>query len=161
VPEAVPAECVADAGEFAAVIATLSLEAQQELFTQTFDLNPVCSLELGWHLFGENYERGLLLVRMREHLRLAAISENGELPDHLTYALRLLPRMEQEQAADFAGAIVMPALAKMSHAIRDKKNPYEKLLHCLAVLMRSDLPEIPLPDNKVELPVLPREEVIL
>ena len=25
----------------------------QELFIQTFDLNPVCSLEMGWHLFGE------------------------------------------------------------------------------------------------------------
>ena len=24
----------------------------QELFTVTFDLNPVCSLELGWQLFG-------------------------------------------------------------------------------------------------------------
>lgn len=160
-PELVPLECTANAGEFAESIAALPLEAQQELFTQTFDLNPVCSLELGWHLFGENYERGLLLVRMREHLRSAGISEDGELPDHLTYALRLLPRMEQEQAADFTGAIVMPALTKMIQAISGKGNPYEKLLHSLAVVMRSDFPEIPLPEIKVELPVLPQEEVIL
>ena len=51
VPELAPLECAADAGEFAQSIAALPLEAQQELFTQTFDLNPVCSLELGWHAF--------------------------------------------------------------------------------------------------------------
>ena len=160
-PGSLPLDCATQAGEFAAAVEALPLETQQELFTQTFDLNPLCSLELGWHLFGENYERGLLLVRMREQLRSAGISEDGELPDHLTYALRLLPRMEQVQAADFIGAIVMPALTKMIRAMRGKRNPYEKLLHCLTLVMRSDFPEIPLPENNVELPVLPQEEVIL
>lgn len=159
-PEVMPSECAAHVGEFAAAVGVLPLETQQELFTQTFDLNPLCSLELGWHLFGENYERGLLLVRMREELRRAGIAEDGELPDHLTYALQLLPRMEHEQAADFVGAIVMPALVKMMQAMRDKNNPYEKLLHSLAEVMRSDYPEISLPEVKVELPVLPQEVIL-
>jgi nitrate reductase delta subunit len=156
-PELVPSDCAAHAGEFVAAVVTRALETQQELFTQTFDLNPVCSLELGWHLFGENYERGLLLVRMREELRAAGISEDGELPDHLTYALRLLPLMDQDRAVDFAGAIVMPALVKMVQAIRGKNNPYEQLLHSLATVMRLDFPEVLLPESKVELPVLPQE----
>lgn len=155
--ELMPPECTASIARFVAAVEALPLESQQELFTQTFDLNPVCSLELGWHLFGENYERGLLLVRMREELRAAGIAEQGELPDHLAYALRLLPRMESDRAADFAGAIVMPALAKMMQAIRGKKNPYEELLHSLARLMRLDFPEIPLSQDKLELPVLSQE----
>lgn len=156
-PGSLPLDCATQAGEFAAAVEALPLETQQELFTQTFDLNPLCSLELGWHLFGENYERGLLLVRMREELRRADIAEHGELPDHLTYALRLLPTLEKDRAADFAGAIVMPAMVKMIQAMRGKNNPYEKLLHSLAVVLRSDFPEIPLPESKVELPVLPQE----
>src|SRR6266568_3182701 len=58
--------------------------ARQELYVQTFEFNPACTLELGWHLFGENYERGEFLVRMREQLRRHGIAESNELPDHLT-----------------------------------------------------------------------------
>lgn len=152
-----PSDCHPRIASFRAAVETLSLEARQELFTQTFDLNPVCSLELGWHLFGENYERGLLLVRLREELRAAGIIEAGELPDHLTYTLRLLPRMETERAADFAGAIVLPALVKMVQALTGKNNAYEDLLSSIAVMLRNDFPEIPLPETKVELPVLPEE----
>lgn len=152
-----PEECSGHAADCATAVGALSLTAQQELFTQTFDLNPICSLELGWHLFGENYERGLLLVRLREELRGAGIPENGELPDHLTYALRLLPTMEHDRAEDFVASIILPSLVKMIQAIRGKNNPYDQLLHALAVLFRVDFPEIPLPTIKVELPVLLEE----
>src|SRR5215469_15396248 len=82
--------------DFLEQIRPLALEDVQVLYTATFDLNPVCSLELGWHLFGENYERGELMVKMRAELRRHSIEESGELPDHLTHALELLGRMEQE-----------------------------------------------------------------
>ena len=36
----------------------------QESYTQIFDLNPVCTLEAGYHLFGENYKRGLFLANL-------------------------------------------------------------------------------------------------
>ena len=115
----------------------------QELFTQTFDLNPVCSLELGWHLFGENYDRGLLMVRLRGEMAEHGVTESGELPDHLTHALLLLDRMERERAADFAAAIVLPALDKMLSAIRKKENPYQDLLEAVVALLRERFPEIP------------------
>jgi len=116
----------------------------QELFTTTFDLNPVCSLELGWHLFGENYDRGLLLVRMRELLRQHGIPEDGELPDHLTYALRLIGRMDAQARHDFAAAIVLPALGKMLDAFREKQNPYQKVLGAIKTQLRSLCPEVPI-----------------
>ncbi|MFB3815352.1 MAG: nitrate reductase molybdenum cofactor assembly chaperone [Terriglobales bacterium] len=143
--------------QFAAEVSDFSLEQVQELFTQTFDLNPLCSLELGWHLFGENYERGLLLVRMREELRRAGVEESAELPDHMTHALRLLGRMDHERAVDFAAAILLPALMKMLESMRGKNTPYEHVLRALAAALRADFPEIPLPQTKAELPVLSHE----
>ena len=152
-----PEECRAQLAGCAAALGALSLMEQQELFTRTFDLNPVCSPELGWHLFGENYERGLLLVRLREELRAKGIPESGELPDHLTCALRLLARMEHGCAADFASAILLPALAKMVKAIGGKCNPFEHLLRSVSVLISTDFPELPVPQPSVDLPVLPEE----
>ena len=106
----------------------LSLMDLQELYTVTFDLDPVCSLEVGWHLFGENYERGEFLVKMRGELRRLGVKESTELPDHLSHALIALGRMEPEEAADFAAACLIPALDKMSAGIKGKSNPFENVL---------------------------------
>jgi nitrate reductase molybdenum cofactor assembly chaperone NarJ/NarW len=114
-----------------------SVEQLQELFIQTFDLSPVCSLELGWHLFGENYDRGTLLVKMRQELRRYHLPESEELPDHLTHALALLSRMEPERAEEFAAACVLPALAKMLEAIEGKDNPLEAIPQAIARVLQS------------------------
>ncbi len=155
--EVAPPAAGANIVRFATEIEGLSTEQLQETFTRTFDLNPLCSQEIGWHLFGENYERGLLLVRMREELRLAQIPEGAELPDHLTHALRLLGRRDDAWAADFTAAILLPALMKMLEAFRGKDAAYEHLLLALAATLREDFPAIPLPQPKVELPVLSQE----
>jgi nitrate reductase delta subunit len=127
---------------FAEYVRPLSTEDAQELFTRTLDLNPVCSMELGWHLFGENYDRGLLMARMRRELAAHDIPENGELPDHLTHALLLLARMEPGPAQDFAGAVVAPAVEKMLAAFAGKQNPYEFLLLAFAVRLEEQFPGI-------------------
>lgn len=139
-----PSEIEQPLQEFAREVEGKSTLELQELFTVTFDLNPVCSLELGWHLFGENYDRGLLLVRMRELLRQRGIVETGELPDHLAHALQLIARMDAEARHDFAAAIVLPALGKMLDAFRDKPNPYKKVLEAIKTQLRSLCPEVPI-----------------
>ena len=98
--------------DFVAQTHDLPVGQLQELFTSTFDLNPVCSLEVGWHLFGEDYSRGAFLVRMREELRRLQLPESTELPDHLTHVLAVLEKMDAEAAEKFAAACVMPALKK-------------------------------------------------
>jgi nitrate reductase molybdenum cofactor assembly chaperone NarJ/NarW len=128
--------------EVARELAGKSTVELQELFTVTFDLNPVCSLELGWHIFGENYDRGLLLAKLRALLRAHRIVESGELPDHLAHALRLIACMQPEEQHDFAAAIVLPALGKMLDAIRGKQNPYEKVLGAIKTQLRSLCPEV-------------------
>ncbi len=100
----------------------------EEMFTRTFEINPVCALEVGWHVYGEDYARGALMVRLREELRERGIPELTELPDHLTHVLQLLSRLEKELADDLAGRYVIPALEKMLAAIEEQECPYEELL---------------------------------
>lgn len=113
----------------------LSTDAQQELFTATFDLNPSCALEVGWHLFGESYERGAFLVKMRQQLTRFGLPDSGELPDHLTLALAVLGRMPSEEAEEFAGACLLPALGKMRANLEGKSNPFESALEAIGLLV--------------------------
>jgi nitrate reductase delta subunit len=131
-------EMAAKLEQLAADLRGLSIEQAQELFTQTFDLNPLCSLEFGWHLFGENYERGALLARLRRELAAHGVPENGELPDHLTHALPLLARMEVLKADDFYAACLFPALEKMTEAFRGKETPFAAVIAVSRDLLRAE-----------------------
>jgi nitrate reductase delta subunit len=122
--------------------------AMQELYIQTFEFNPACTLEIGWHLFGENYERGEFLVRMRGELRRHGIAETTELPDHLTHVLRLIKRMEHDEAARLAGEAVLPALEKIQ---LPEDNPYRPVLDAIRANLRADFPDAP--HRRTELPI--------
>ena len=121
--------------DFFEQIQPLTEEDIQVLYTSTFDLNPICSLEIGWHLFGENYERGEFLVKMRRELREHGVEELTELPDHLTHALEVLGRMEPQEASDFATLCIVPALEKMFRSIEGKSSPYELVLLAIGRLL--------------------------
>ncbi len=101
----------------------------EELYTRTFDLNPVCTLEVGWHLYGEQYERGRFLVRARQMLHDVGQDEGGELPDFLPSLLCALGRMRSNEATDLA-AYLLPAVTTMCQALeeKDKDNPYRMVV---------------------------------
>jgi len=103
--------------EFARLVAPLRTEELQELFIQTFDLNPDCALDIGWHIFGEQYERGEFLVKLRGEMRRFGLAESAELPDHLTHVLPLVVRMEEGEAAEFIASFLLPALDRMIAAL--------------------------------------------
>jgi nitrate reductase delta subunit len=113
------------------ILESLPTEEAEELYTRSFDINPVASLEVGWHLYGEQYERGAFLVSMRSLLRLHHIEESTELPDHLTQVLRAVGRMPQQEADEFAGRALLPALTKMLDGFKDQDNPYAGVLRGL------------------------------
>ena len=115
--------------------------AMQELYVQTFEFNPACTLEIGWHIFGENYERGEFLVRMREQLRRHGIAESSELPDHLCHILLLLDRLDPEEAADLVGQFVLPALAKIKDSLNG--SAYQSLVVATATRLEADYPDAP------------------
>jgi nitrate reductase assembly molybdenum cofactor insertion protein NarJ len=109
----------------------------EERFCRTFDVNPICSLEIGWHLFGEDYARGAFLVQMRGRMREIGVEEVGELPDHLTHALRLLDRIDDEEGATLARSFVLPALAKMLEGFKDSDSTYKTVLESIQSHLRA------------------------
>ncbi len=122
---------------FADCLAPLSAAEREELYIRAFDMNPAGALEIGWHLFGETYDRGAFLVKMREALRRYGLPESSELPDHLIHVLPILGRMEKAAADSFADACVLPALEKIVAALEKKSNPYEYALGAVRSFVKS------------------------
>lgn len=126
----------ADIAQFGSYAETCAAADLEESYTRTFDINPLSALEVGWHLFGEEYARGMFLVRMREELRKYALPESHELPDHMTHVLAVVAAMPEAEATRFVRACVQPAVEQMDLALRDTDSPYRHVLHCLARLLK-------------------------
>ena len=129
-------EAAAALEPFAALVAASSDTEMEEAFTQTFDLNPACALEIGWHLYGEEYKRGEFLVEMRRLMRRLGVPEDTELPDHLSHVLAVLPLMEREEARELATEKVLPALAKIRKAAAG--HPYDGVLRAIEVFLEGE-----------------------
>lgn len=125
-----------DIADFGAFLERADVSEAEEAFTRTFDINPACALEVGWHLFGEEYARGMFLVRMREELRKYGIPETSELPDHVTHVLTVVAAMPADEAARFVRACVFPAVEKMRQALIGKETPFARPVNCLARVLK-------------------------
>lgn len=130
------ADAAKDITEFGKFVETHELYELEEAFTGTFDVNPACALEVGWHLFGEEYARGMFLVRMREELRKYGIPETTELPDHITHVLGVVSAMPAEESVRFVRACVLPAVEKMHQALDGKGTPYTAPVACLLRVLK-------------------------
>jgi len=137
---------------FSAETHGLTIERLQELYTHTFDLSPVCSLEIGWQLYGEEYTRGSFMVTVRQQLRRHGIPESIELPDHLTNVLPLLGSLEESEAREFSTTFLLPALTKMLPAFAGKDCPYEHVLQALDGLLRARYGSVAAEDDRDEAP---------
>ena len=127
------------ANDFIGRVGTLSLSELQELYTRTFDLNPVCALEIGYHLFGENYKRGEFLAHLRETEAPFDLDQEQQLPDYLPVLLRLLNKLEDEELrASLIGECLMPGIEKMLASLKDIENPYRYLLQTVRTSLRSE-----------------------
>ena len=127
--------------EYLTQIQPLSLSEMEELYIKTFDLNKSGTLDLGWHLFGEDYNRGLFLVKVRQYMQMLKIPETAELPDHVSQVLRVLGRMSHDEANQFAHACVLPSLKTIGEWTTEQ-NPYDRLVQGL-ILLLTNLFEVP------------------
>ncbi len=119
----------------------LPLASLQEVYTQTFDLNPVATLEIGYHLFGENYKRGLFLAQLRETEERYALDEQRQLPDYLPTLLRLLDKLDdRELREDLIAECLLPAIGKMKTALKSKENLYAPLIEAVETRLKSEAP---------------------
>jgi nitrate reductase delta subunit len=129
-------EAASEASAFGSFVDQSELYEVEEAFTHTFDVNPACALEVGWHLFGEEYARGMFLVRMRQELRKYGLAESTELTDHLCHVLAVVAAMPDDEATRFVKVCVQPAVEKMNAALQDKDTPYAPVVSCLALVLR-------------------------
>ncbi len=107
-----------DAGElllaFTSFVQETPFHALQELYTRAFDVQAICSLDIGYNLFGEDYKRGAFLVQMNKEQNKAQNSCNGELADYLPNVLTLMAKSSDEEFVhDFVEEMLKPALKKM------------------------------------------------
>lgn len=133
------AEAAREMAMFAEEVVDLRREDLEELYTRTFDLDPASCLDLGWHLYGDAYERGRFLVKIRGLLREHGVRENGELPDHLTHVLPLLGHMDPQPASELVRKAVLPALEAMAKALAKADNPYRHVLAAVQALLTERL----------------------
>ena len=124
-----------DLSQFGAFLEQHETWEIEEAFTGTFDVNPACALEVGWHLFGEEYARGMFLVRMREEMRKYGLQESVELPDHISHVMAVVAAMPEAKAAKFVRACVQPAVVKMNDALAKRDTPYRHVICSLTAVI--------------------------
>jgi len=99
---------------FTDTIINLSLSALEELFTRSFDVQAITTIDLGYVLFGEDYKRGALLVNLNREHKEAGNDCQNELSDHLPNILSLLPKMQNKiLRAEMVEKILAPSLEKI------------------------------------------------
>lgn len=118
--------------EFYLFSKSISLFKWQEIYTRTFDVQAITTLDLGYVLFGDDYKRGELLVNLsREHKKFDNDC-GSELGDHLPNVLRLLTKLtDDDLKIDLIYLIIKPALHKISaefdlDKIDQKNSVYKK-----------------------------------
>ncbi len=72
----------------------------QELYTRSFEVQAVTSLEIGYVLYGDDYTRGEVLVRLNQEHKNVNNDLGEELSDHLANVLRLIPKMQDKDLRD-------------------------------------------------------------
>ena len=113
----------------------------EERYSRQFDLSPVCTLDVGYHLFGEQYERGAFLAGMVGELRSAGVAWHPELPDHLPVLLRLLGRMaDPEDRRLLADMVLLPAVEKILAALGDGSDLWMDVLAALPPVIEAAVP---------------------
>ena len=106
--------------EFSTAVAPKNLGQLQESYTNAFDLRPDCTLNLGYHIFGDDARRGLFLV---------------EFPDHIALILRYLDLAEEDRPPVIEDCL-LPAVSRMVEVLDHSGNPYEHVLRALLSLLR-------------------------
>jgi nitrate reductase delta subunit len=129
-------EAAACLGQFRDFLGQTAAGRVEEIYTSTFDLQPVCYPYAGYHLFGENHRRGSFMAQLKEQYRIRNFSPVGELPDHIAVLLRFLAHLEEdEERKELIHLVMVPTLQRMLEGLKDGKNPYRALLQALLILL--------------------------
>jgi len=118
--------------QFSVYAEATPLAAQEELYTATFELKPLCFPYIGFQLFGETYKRGEFLAALSARYRESGYNVGPELPDHLGAVLRYLARTSDE---DLVAEGLVPALRRMVDQLEG--NPYRDAMQAILAVFRA------------------------
>lgn len=123
---------------FAAAARRTGLHAMQELYTDTFDLEPACAPYVGHQLLGEGPQRGPLLARLAELHAADGFRPRDELGDHVAEVLAFLAVARPGAARDdLLRDGLLPTVDRMIAALSTGTgNPYRELLLAILLLLR-------------------------
>ena len=133
-----------------------SVRKQQEYYLKTFDVQAVCSLDIGYVLFGEDYKRAQLLVNLQTEHKAAGVDCGSELGDHLPNVLALLSKTNDPDFAEELGFIITSQSVRfMITKFKNVDNIYKDMLEILLVFLQNDfkgeqLAEYALPEQTFE-----------
>jgi len=117
----------------------LGIARLQEVYTSTFDLQPECTLNLGYHLFGEDQRRGMFLAKLKELFQQAGVETARELPDHLCYLLRYVAaRPASDESSAIISDCLLPAASKIVQGMNEKSNLYRPVLEALLLWLEGE-----------------------
>lgn len=99
---------------FTAQVSTFTLAEIQELFTRSFDVQSLTTLDIGYVLFGDDYKRGEMLSNLCREFNRLGIDCGYELADHLPNLLKLMACLEEgELLEELVSQVLIPAIAHM------------------------------------------------
>jgi nitrate reductase assembly molybdenum cofactor insertion protein NarJ len=109
-----------------------SIHQLEENYINTFLLNPVSGLDIGFVLFGDDYKRNEFLVYMQGEQHKAANDCGRELADHLPNVLNLIPKFEDKDLCnEFTYCLLIPAIKEICRKFNEGSNYY---IHVFSLL---------------------------
>jgi len=117
----------------------LTITDLQELYSKTFDLNPVTSPALSVHLFGvESFKRSHLMVGLLDMYHKTGYVSTGESADHMSTVIGFLPCATRADRKEIAKHVIIPGLMKMADFLASKNNPFSHLLRAACEIVDTE-----------------------
>ena len=111
----------------------------QELYTKSFEVQAITSLEIGYLLYGDDYTRGEVMVGLSQEHKAVNNECGSELSDHLANVLRLIGKMKhRDTIEELVKLMVAPAVENMlkefvPSSIENKNKLYKKQYKTLII----------------------------
>jgi len=116
----------------------------EELYTSTFEMQGNCCLYAGHYIFGEDFRRSLLMVKLKEYYRDTGFSAGKELPDHLAVMLNFIAGAgDRPECGDLLADCMIPALTAMLGKFTSKNHPYKWVLQSLLMILQEHQKRFP------------------
>lgn len=125
-------------------IKAIPMSRLEEVYTETFDINPACHIFAGHILFGESFKRNAFMASLAEEYQERNFSTGKELVDHIPLLLKFLSISSPDDAftEDLAADCLVPVFQKMNTNFPDDAaNPYMPLLRSVSIVLEKFYPK--------------------